>query len=451
MRAILIGLLWTTVTGGVAGYLALDAEGEERKLLLPGDTTSAHYQIVEQCELCHTDGGGVAQSACAACHEDELWRMDNSHPMAKFLDPRNHAEVSILDARKCITCHTEHQPNATSTGAVTQPRDHCAACHADIAEERPSHRGLEFASCQNVGCHNFHDNRATAAAFLRAHANEPDLLADPRVPERTMYTYIASSVSTIKTMYTYIDRTDSGGQTMYTYTAEGRAPDWQGSEHARTQWALSAHARGGVGCADCHQREDTWRKNPSDAACRDCHQTATDGFFRGRHGMRAAHDLSPMSPADARLVMADDAPTEVTCTSCHGPHETSTRRAAVAACLGCHADDHSRAYLDSPHHAAWKRELAGLAPPRTGVSCATCHLPRRVAYRDGLPEVVVTHNQSLTMRPREKMIRPVCSSCHGLGFAIDALADDALVDRNFRGQPERHVEAIDMAMRADNE
>ena len=59
--------------------------------------------------------------------------------------------------------------------------------------------------------------------------------------------------------------------------------------------------------------------------------------------------------------------------------------------------------------------------------------------------VTVEHNQNATLRPNEKMIRPVCLSCHGLPFAIDALADPALVSNNFRGRPVRHISSVEMA------
>ena len=54
---------------------------------------------------------------------------------------------------------------------------------------------------------------------------------------------------------------------------------------------------------------------------------------------------------------------------------------------------------------------------------------------DWLSRKVVDHNQSATLSPNSKMIRPACLHCHGLGFAIDALADRALIDRNFAGRP----------------
>ncbi|MEL6265848.1 MAG: NrfA- nitrite reduction protein, partial [Pseudomonadota bacterium] len=57
------------------------------------------------------------------------------------------------------------------------------------------------------------------------------------------------------------------------------------------------------------------------------------------------------------------------------------------------------------------------------------------------------HNQNDVLRPNEKMIRPVCMDCHGLGFAIDALADPDLVSSNFRGRPETRIESIEWATR----
>jgi formate-dependent nitrite reductase cytochrome c552 subunit len=107
------------------------------------------------------------------------------------------------------------------------------------------------------------------------------------------------------------------------------------------------------------------------------------------------------------------------------------------------------AYEGSPHHALWKKELAGELPPGSGVSCASCHLPR-VEHRatdSSAKRTLVEHNQSDNLRPNEKMIRPVCMSCHGLGFAIDALADAPLVRRNFSGKPGVHIRSLDMVAR----
>jgi hypothetical protein len=61
--------------------------------------------------------------------------------------------------------------------------------------------------------------------------------------------------------------------------------------------------------------------------------------------------------------------------------------------------------------------------------------------------VVVQHNQSLNLRPNEKMTRTVCLACHGLGFSLDALADPRLIASNFTGRPRHRIASIDMAAR----
>jgi hypothetical protein len=154
-----------------------------------------------------------------------------------------------------------------------------------------------------------------------------------------------------------------------------------------------------------------------------------------------------MTPGRARQPMHVRARhAELSCTSCHGAHRFDTIKAAVESCTGCHRDDHTAAYERSPHYELWKKELAGELPAGSGVSCASCHLPRD-EYR--VPDmaakrVLVQHNQSDNLRPSEKMLRPVCLNCHGLGFATDALADAELVRNNFPGKPGVHNRSLDM-------
>ncbi len=191
-----------------------------------------------------------------------------------------------------------------------------------------------------------------------------------------------------------------------------------------------------------------WKDHPGSAACGRCHAAEQDGFSHGAHGARTAAGLTPLTPAMARLPMrpeARDVPLD--CDACHAAHAYDTRHAAVDACLGCHDDRHSRAYRASRHAVLWQRELAGAAPPGTGVSCATCHLPRRVSRARGADVVRVEHDQDAALRPRDTMLRAACLACHGLGFAVDALADDDLVARNFNGRPSIHVGSLEMVER----
>jgi formate-dependent nitrite reductase cytochrome c552 subunit len=221
----------------------------------------------------------------------------------------------------------------------------------------------------------------------------------------------------------------------------------------RSDWLETAHARLGVNCTACHlvmhPDADTpdWTDHPDHHVCSLCHALEVKRFERGKHGMRLAVGLSPMNPAQARLPMrADAAQQQLGCNSCHPAHRFDVRKAAVDACLGCHDDAHSLAYKQSPHFQLWKKELSGAGEAGSGVSCASCHMPRiDFDVSDWMSRIMVDHNQNATLSPNEKMIRPACLHCHGLGFTLDALADRKLIDNNFQGLPAVQVKSMAMA------
>jgi predicted CXXCH cytochrome family protein len=421
----------------LTGYFSARLLGEDRRLFLPNATSHGHYQIELSCDTCHTPFTGVKQEACNKCHGEELAAVNDTHPRKKFEDPRNADRLTVLDARYCVTCHVEHQPERTRVMGVTQPDDFCFHCHADVAKERPSHRNLAFDSCASAGCHNFHDNTALYEDFLVKHLHEPKLLAKPRVATRDLRLWIkAVSAKAYSHALT---------------RAEADAPAPVAAKHLE-EWAGTAHARAGVNCRECHSplqpngMRAGWQDKPGATVCASCHEREQQGFQSGRHGMRLAQKLSPMRPELARQPMKADAHgRELGCTSCHGAHAFNTHRAAVDACLECHDDTHSRAYLDSAHARLWRAEIEGHGATGSGVSCATCHLPRETLRDGDLKGVRVQHNQNANLRPNEKMIRAVCMSCHGLGFSIDALADPSMIASNFSGTPVRHIESLDMA------
>jgi hypothetical protein len=116
-----------------------------RAFLLPGRTTSGHYQIELACESCHTSSftdKDEMQQACTGCHGAELKEANDTHPLSKFTDPRNADRLEKLDATLCVTCHVEHRPRITHAMGVTLPKDLCFHCHAEIAADRPSHAGM---------------------------------------------------------------------------------------------------------------------------------------------------------------------------------------------------------------------------------------------------------------------------------------------------------------------
>jgi predicted CXXCH cytochrome family protein len=381
---------------------------------LPGPTSSGHHQIEERCAECHTRFEGAAEKACLRCHGESLRARNDSHAASKFDDPGKAAQLAVVDARSCLPCHREHRPEARARGSLTTTTTFCVGCHDRIGEERPSHEGLAADGCATAGCHNYHDNRALYRDFLAKHLDEPALLPDPKVPvppsglERPVE----------------LPPVDAPEAVTIEPTFNKAVADWQ----------VSAHARAKVTCGNCHQAapETQWRDQVADTVCAGCHQGERTGFLAGKHGMRTAAQLTAMTPGQAHLPMRAAAEKrELGCTSCHGAHLFERRRAAVEACEGCHDDAHTRAYRGSAHELAWQRELAGEAPAGSGVSCATCHLPRRVAGDD----VVVEHDQNANLRPADRMLRPVCLSCHGAGFGLSALSDHGLMQTNFTGRP----------------
>jgi nitrite reductase (NADH) large subunit len=445
----LLWLVWLLVSLVIAGYLALgigraDAAkspwlARARLLLLPGQTTGGHYQIELKCESCH--GGAFTsreamQQSCVRCHGAELEAANDTHPLSKFTDPRNADRLEKLDATLCVTCHVEHRPHVAHAMGVTLPPDLCFHCHSEIAAERPSHAGMGFETCGSAGCHKYHDNRALYEDFLARHLDQPVNLSRQANPERGLRRAFAAGLTAYP----------AERFPLRPATSADAPSDVRASPQIVSDWLATAHARSGVNCSACHQPPaSAWVQRPNEQVCAQCHDAETKGFLAGKHGMRLSEELPPLTPAQARLPMhARAADKPLGCTTCHGAHRFDTRSAAVDACTGCHADRHTQAYRDSAHHELWRRESAGAAPAGSGVSCATCHLPR-IHHRG--PEgrrILVQHNQNDNLRPNEKMLRTACMNCHGLGFSIDALADEALIAANFRGRPLSHVRSLDM-------
>ena len=434
--------VWIVGVSCLTAYFVLVLQSGDRTVFLIGRTTHGHHQIELACDSCHTGAFGgteALQEACVRCHGQELAEADDKHPKTKFTDPRNADRVAILDARFCVTCHREHRPGITLAMGLTLPGDYCFKCHQDVGRERPSHKGLAFDSCASAGCHNFHDNRALYEDFLAAHLREPKVLANPVLPVRAWSPSDPAWADRAKPALTRASLT--------------AVPAGKMTEDAVHGWEGSQHAKAGVDCAGCHApRGAAWVDKPSHKACAACHEPEVRGFVSGRHGMRLddrlAMNFTPMSPAMARIPMKPEAHARTLgCATCHDAHSVNTKAATVEPCMGCHDDEHTRNYRDSPHYALWQAEAAGDLAAGRGVSCATCHMPREIHKSAKGDRVLVQHNQNLNLRPNEKMIRSVCMNCHGLGFAIDALADPEVVRSNFTLRPSRHIESLDWVER----
>ena len=355
---------------------------------------------------------------------------------------------------------------------VTLPDDYCYHCHVETVEERESHHDLPFDSCADAGCHNYHDNRALYESFLVRHANQPWIaeVIDRPVANHARYKArrnVASSDAV----------SEFASQTL----------------EAPHDWDNSSHQLAGLQCVDCHTASDVkskdssspvvWIEKPGVAQCEQCHSKEASGFKQGKHGMRLAEigpdsvPLAPITPGESHLSFHNNMlDASQGCNACHSSHSFDTNVAAAEACLTCHSDEHSLSYEASPHGEIRRNAInQGLDLTNT-VSCASCHMPLISAGKhkiktgtlDATGETAntsgaaasevgetrvelwrVQHNQNWSLRPNEKMIRPVCLTCHSLEFSIDALADPALIKNNFNGKPDKHVESIDWAVKRD--
>lgn len=141
----------------------------------------------------------------------------------------------------------------------------------------------------------------------------------------------------------------------------------------------------------------------------------------------------------------------VNCNTCHNVHTVNTHTAAVDACLTCHADSHSLNYKNSKHGQLWAAEGTLPRPSTQSTTCATCHLPRQNIGSKKRPTIVVNHNNTYTLLPRDRMVKDVCMNCHGMEYAYNSIFDDELVTSNFARPPsDQDLPTLEMVRALEN-
>jgi len=442
---------------------------EDREIFTSGEMTNGHHQIESQCNACHTNGLMETKeqekknmnSNCLACHKKDLKAGRDSHDIKLFRDPANADRRKVLDALFCATCHLEHKPEITDDLAVTLPMDFCVACHQEIEHERPTHVNAEFMDCSSSGCHNYHDNTSLYEKYLVSAADEPNLL----VPALLM-----SAASAKKSLSKKMKISFEGSDLVI-------LPSGPVIDSIYLSYENTSHHNSKIECVRCHSTiglNDTtsksdWVGQPNNDVCQECHKKQSVSHSMGRHGMSSHPALSEINrqgkiPKIFNFSKEDSVKSKTEfkvghsrlntkgsashlelgkCSACHNPHEDNLADTAINVCLECHENEHTENYFGSEHYQLYRSEQLGLIEKGAGVSCADCHFSVAGSKKKG--KTFTDHNQNSNLRPREKMIRSVCSSCHGLQFSLDALADDAVVKSNFSLKPKIHVKSIDWA------
>ena len=158
---------------------------DQRSIFLPGETSNGHVLFETSCQSCHEGFKPVTNETCNRCHEAEL--AADVHGAKKFRDPRWAELRENLDVLTCTACHEEHV-HMFGRGVHLKP-DLCMACHQGVIEgELVSHDGFTPDGCWTAGCHNFHDHRSISTGFLRKNLDQPWILPELALPERTVET-----------------------------------------------------------------------------------------------------------------------------------------------------------------------------------------------------------------------------------------------------------------------
>jgi hypothetical protein len=245
------------------------------------------------------------------------------------------------------------------------------------------------------------------------------------------------------------------------------------------QWHLSAHAREGVACTDCHgnDHDAMFRAKgmvPA-SACKECHPKETVTFRKSVHG-RAMADAA----GNARLLMQIPAMQRLGCMGCHstgGPDPTRDDDGHCNACHGAHRYSVEEARLpescglchrgpDHPHIEAFEASRHGVAWLAThddeiAPTCVTCHMDGNdhdfsagltigragsgaVLEGEQPPVPMKVFSEKRVAKERGKMIAR-CLPCHTPRVARRALEDADAIKREadrLLGEAVRIVERL---------
>jgi hydroxylamine dehydrogenase len=223
--------------------------------------------------------------------------------------------------------------------------------------------------------------------------------------------------------------------------ATGKCAECHSQQHHSIvhEYELSAHAREGINCLDCHQPAEGQKKSDhhgfviskglTAANCRSCHEMQYQQFVRSRHGAPSwaavygekglsteqvafsekYHPGSCKRPANPLVSLEGQAAVTTGCVKCHSvgrPNDDGT----IGSCTACHT-----------------RHTASVAIARLPTTCGQCHMgpdhSQLEIYNESKHGVMFAAQRNLLRLDRapgklttRDMFIPTCATCHMSGL-----------------------------------
>jgi hypothetical protein len=366
--------------------LALPASGANvvEKLMMPGELSTPHMKLEEDCANCHKVLQRPAQSdLCVGCHK----------PIAANLKEKNgfHGRNPLVSKSECYSCHVEHRGREASIVNVEALTfDHsltnyalqgkhaqasCSGCHVvgkkfreasqiciDCHKKDEPHKGQLGTNCKS--CQSWKkvakfDHSKTTFPLLGKHAGVNCISCHVGEVYKGVST-ACNDCHAIQDVHAGrfgakcqdCHSNDSWKQAKFDHNKNTRFA--LAGAHAKAQCSdchgSDTHAKISMACVDCHRNQDV-HKAQLGAVCGDCH-----GVASWKKDVKFDHDLTTYPLIGLHAAVA--------CESCH---VTRAYKGAATTCVNCHAKD-------DVHIGRFTK------------ACASCHSPigwGRIAFDHG--------------------------------------------------------------------